>query len=58
MKMSNQTTDAHRFYLRVYYEDTDAVGIVYYANYLRYAERARTELMRELGVKVSNFLPL
>ena len=54
MKTSNQTTDTHRFYLRVYYEDTDAVGIVYYANYLRYAERARTELMRELGVKGSN----
>ena len=35
--------------LRVYYEDTDAAGIVYYANYLKFAERGRTELMRELG---------
>jgi len=52
--MSSQTGYPHRFNLRVYYEDTDAVGIVYYANYLRYAERARTELMREVGVKGSN----
>ena len=35
---------------RVYYEETDAAGIVYYANYLRFAERARTELLREIGV--------
>lgn len=39
----------HRYPLRVYYEDTDAGGIVYHANYLRYAERARTEAMRALG---------
>ncbi|MEJ1995301.1 MAG: tol-pal system-associated acyl-CoA thioesterase [Limibacillus sp.] len=36
--------------LRVYYEDTDAGGIVYYANYLKYAERGRTELLRHLGI--------
>lgn len=35
--------------LRVYIEDTDAGGIVYYANYLKFAERARTEFMRSLG---------
>src|SRR6266851_3904950 len=35
--------------LRVYYEDTDAAGIVYYANYLKFAERGRTEMMRDLG---------
>ncbi len=35
--------------VRVYYEDTDAGGIVYYANYLRFAERARTEVIRALG---------
>ena len=35
--------------LRVYYEDTDAAGIVYYANYLRFLERGRTELLRSLG---------
>lgn len=39
----------HHFSLRVYYEDTDAIGIVYYANYLKYAERARTEMIRLLG---------
>lgn len=36
--------------VRVYYEDTDAGGIVYHANYLRYFERARTEWLRSLGV--------
>jgi acyl-CoA thioester hydrolase len=40
---------AHRFPVRVYYEDTDAAGIVYYANYLKFAERARSEWLRELG---------
>ncbi len=35
--------------IRVYYEDTDAAGIVYYANYLKFAERARTEMMRDLS---------
>ncbi len=40
----------HRFPVRVYYEDTDAAGIVYYANYLKFAERGRTELMRSLGI--------
>jgi len=41
--------DVHRFPIRVYYEDTDAAGIVYYANYLKFAERARTEMMRQSG---------
>ena len=40
----------HRFDLRVYYEDTDLAGIVYYANYLRFIERARTEWVRALGI--------
>ena len=35
--------------VRVYYEDTDAGGVVYYANYLKFTERARTEWLRELG---------
>ena len=35
--------------VRVYYEDTDAGGVVYYANYLKYLERARTEWLRHLG---------
>lgn len=41
----------HVFPGRVYYEDTDAAGIVYYANYLKFAERARTEMMRCLGTE-------
>ena len=40
----------HRHSFRVYYEDTDAGGVVYYANYLRYAERARTEALRDAGI--------
>ena len=40
----------HRFPIRVYYEDTDAAGIVYYANHLKFAERARTEMLRCLGL--------
>ncbi|WP_448203381.1 tol-pal system-associated acyl-CoA thioesterase [Azospirillum sp. sgz302134] len=39
----------HRFPMRVYYEDTDAGGLVYHANYLRFFERARTEMLRLLG---------
>ncbi len=39
----------HVFAVRVYYEDTDAAGIVYYANYLRFAERARTEMLRSIA---------
>jgi acyl-CoA thioester hydrolase len=41
---------SHVMALRVYYEDTDAAGIVYHANYLRFAERARTELLRSMGL--------
>lgn len=40
----------HRYGVRVYYEDTDAGGIVYHAGYLRYAERGRTEALREMGI--------
>jgi acyl-CoA thioester hydrolase len=45
--------DRHWFALRVFYEDTDAAGIVYYANYLKFVERARTEMMRLLGFEHS-----
>lgn len=45
---------AHRFPIRVYYEDTDAGGVVYHANYLRFAERARTEALREAFVSHSD----
>jgi acyl-CoA thioester hydrolase len=41
--------EPHRLQLRVYYEDTDAGGIVYHAAYLRFAERARTEMLRAAG---------
>jgi acyl-CoA thioester hydrolase len=40
----------HRLPVRVYYEDTDMAGIVYYANYLRYIERARSDWVRGMGV--------
>lgn len=40
----------HVWPVRVYYEDTDAAGIVYYANYLKFAERARTEMLRAIGI--------
>jgi acyl-CoA thioester hydrolase len=40
----------HLYQCRVYFEDTDAAGVVYYANYLKLAERARTEALRDLGV--------
>ena len=41
---------SHKFLLRVYYEDTDLAGIVYYANYLKFVERARSTLVREAGI--------
>jgi acyl-CoA thioester hydrolase len=44
---------AHVLPLRVYYEDTDAAGIVYYANWMRFLERGRTELLRLLGMQHS-----
>lgn len=40
----------HSWPIRVYYEDTDLAGIVYYANYLRFIERARSELLRGAGI--------
>lgn len=43
-------TGPHRYAIRVYYEDTDAGGVVYHANYLRYFERARTEALRDAGI--------
>ena len=41
---------SHLFDLRVYYEDTDMAGIVYYANYLKFIERARSDWVREMGI--------
>ena len=40
----------HRYAVRVYFEDTDVAGIVYYANYLRFMERARSEMLRAVGI--------
>ncbi|WP_018412702.1 tol-pal system-associated acyl-CoA thioesterase [Methyloversatilis thermotolerans] len=45
-----QDAPVFRWPVRVYYEDTDSFGVVYYANYLRFLERARTEWLRALGV--------
>ena len=42
--------------VRVYYEDTDAQGVVYYANYFRFLERARTEWLRSLGIEQDGML--
>jgi len=49
MKKFNELT------IRVYYEDTDCGNVVYYANYLRYMERGRTELLRDLGMELSAY---
>lgn len=49
-------TTAFSWPVRVYYEDTDAGGIVYYANYLKFLERARTEWLRSLGIEQDTWL--
>ncbi|PVV17720.1 MAG: 4-hydroxybenzoyl-CoA thioesterase, partial [gamma proteobacterium symbiont of Ctena orbiculata] len=50
--------ESHSFVwpVRVYYEDTDAGGVVYYANYLKFMERARTEWLRSLGFEQDQLL--
>jgi len=45
----------HTINVKIYYEDTDAGGIVYHANYLRYLERARTEFLKEKGIDVAEY---
>jgi acyl-CoA thioester hydrolase len=50
LTLAGGTGLVHRFSLRVYYEDTDLAGIVYYANYLKFIERARTEWVASLGL--------
>ena len=47
--MSSKAAAQHVMTLRIYYEDTDAAGLVYYANYLKFAERGRTEALYALG---------
>ncbi|MBF0559447.1 MAG: YbgC/FadM family acyl-CoA thioesterase [Nitrospirae bacterium] len=44
---------AHQISLKIYYEDTDAAGIVYYGNFLRYLERARTEFLLDRGISIA-----
>ena len=48
--------ECHELPIRVYYEDTDAAGIVYHASYIRYAERGRTEMMRAAGFAHADML--
>ena len=50
---SQPMLSTHSLPIRIYYEDTDAGGVVYYANYLKFAERARTEWLRSLGIDQS-----
>ncbi|TVP48025.1 MAG: tol-pal system-associated acyl-CoA thioesterase [Halomonas sp.] len=54
--MSALATDDYRLTLRVYMEDTDAGGIVYYVNYLKFMERARSEWLRQLGLDQQTLL--
>ncbi len=49
MTTNHNFAPPHAIQVRVYYEDTDAEGIVYYANYLKFAERGRTEFLRAIG---------
>ena len=51
--MKAAETEPYFWNVRVYYEDTDAAGVVYYANYLKYLERARTEWLAAAGVTLS-----
>ena len=53
---SGNAAQPFEWLIRVYYEDTDAQGVVYYANYFRFMERARTEWLRSLGVDQSHLL--
>ena len=46
-------SSVNHLHIRIYYEDTDCGNVVYYANYLRYTERGRTELMRDLGLELA-----
>jgi acyl-CoA thioester hydrolase len=47
---------AHVLRIRIYYEDTDCGGVVYYANYLKYCERARTELLESRGASLKGLV--
>src|SRR6476620_2370498 len=53
---STSRDGGHRYDVLVYYEDTDAGGVVYHASYLRFAERARTEALRDAGIPHAELL--
>ncbi|MFO1317354.1 MAG: tol-pal system-associated acyl-CoA thioesterase [Burkholderiales bacterium] len=53
--LGREPSQPFRFAIRVYYEDTDAAGVVYYANYLRFMERARTEWLEAIGFPLARF---
>lgn len=46
----------HKLTIKIYYEDTDAQGVVYYANYLKFFERARTEYLRSIGYEQKSLM--
>ena len=50
-KIYKKSILTHKNNIRIYYEDTDAGGVVYHANYLKYAERSRTEMLREYKIE-------
>jgi acyl-CoA thioester hydrolase len=50
-----RVSSEHRFSCKVYYEDTDCMGVVYHANYLRYLERARSEMLASRGTSVQEY---
>jgi acyl-CoA thioester hydrolase len=56
MRQESTRVTPHRHEIRVYYEDTDFSGLVYHASYLRFMERARTELLREMGLSQRDLL--
>jgi acyl-CoA thioester hydrolase len=53
---SRDTNDEFFMEIRIYYEDTDCGGIVYYANYLKYFERARTQYLEDRGLSVAELM--
>jgi len=55
VELLNGGKAVHQISVKIYYEDTDAGGIVYYGNYLRYLERARTEFLLDHGISVVEF---
>ena len=57
-KIYKKSILTHKNNVRVYYEDTDAGGVVYHANYLKYAERSRTEMLRKYKIEPVSYTHL